>query len=690
MALVECSRALTRAASEQELLDAICRIAVDMAGYSLAWVGFAQADERKTVLSVARWGEAAPYLKEMSVTWGDDELGLGPTGTSIRTGHLCLARDLVRELHYEPWRAAAARYHLASSISLPLLEDNVAFGALMVYAPVPDAFDESQIEILVELADDLSFGIQALRARSERDRLAAAVDQAAESIVVTDLDAQIVYVNPAFERVTGYSRDEVIGQNPRLLKSGLQPPSFYAAMWASLTSGSPWVADFVNQRKNGTLFTEEAVISPIRDGSGAVTSYVAVKRDVTDERALEERLTRLAREQSLIAEAIRGLHTADTPEATSQAICRQVVRLSGVAAAQLVLFECNGHAMPIGFAVDGQADPPLLRLSYQRSRQLRRRAAEGPWIEPWPNRQAHPGDQPLKGVGVRPIAHSPVSHDGQVIGLLTIQADDIIDKGALAEALPALVEFADLAAAVIGRDVAARTDAGRNRDHILTITTHGLFRPVFQPIVDLASRAIVGYEALTRFTDRSEPEFIFTEAAAVGLGPELEAATLGAALAAAQALPQSAWLNLNASPEFILAGEPLRSLLSESRRRIVLEVTEHTAVADYSAFREAVAALGLGVELAVDDAGAGFASLRHILELRPAFVKLDRWLISGVASDYARQAMLVGLASFARTSGCRLIAEGIENERDLAILCDLQVELGQGFLLGEPAPAGEL
>jgi EAL domain-containing protein (putative c-di-GMP-specific phosphodiesterase class I) len=163
-------------------------------------------------------------------------------------------------------------------------------------------------------------------------------------------------------------------------------------------------------------------------------------------------------------------------------------------------------------------------------------------------------------------------------------------------------------------------------------------------------------------------------------------ATLQAALAAAKSLPQSAWLNLNATPELI-AGEPLRTVLAGSSRRIVLEVTEHTAIADYPAFRAAMAALGPNVEFAVDDAGTGFASLRHIVELRPAFVKLDRSLIAGVESDEARQAMIVGLCHFASVTGCRLIVEGIETDSELSVLRGLAIELGQGYLLGRPLPA---
>jgi PAS domain S-box-containing protein len=521
---------------------------------------------------------------------------------------------------------------------------------------------------------------------AERDRLTAAIEQVTESVVITDLDARITYVNHAFERVTGYGRDEVIGHNPRFQKSGLQTPWFYDAMWASLTNGLPWSADFVNRRKDGSLHAEEVVISPIRDSSGAITSYVAVQRDVTHERALAERATHLAGERTLIAETIRGLRSGDTPEATAQAICRRVVSLTGVVAAQLSLFDLDKRAWPIGFVVEDQSDPPLRRLPEQRSRHLRERAAEGPWIEPWINRPANPYNHLLNGLAVHSVACAPVRHDQLLIGLLMIYAAGSVEEATVTGSLPALVEFADLAGVLIGRDVVERTEAGRGRDHIADVIRRRAFGPVFQPIVDLRRDEIVGYEALTRFTDGSNPEVLFDEAAAVGLGVDLETATLGAALAAAEALPGSAWLNLNASPELILAGEPLRSLLVGINRPLVLEVTEHAPIADYPAFRAAMDALGPKVEFAVDDTGTGFASLRHIVELRPAFVKLDRSLMVGIESDEARQAMIVGLCHFAQVTGCRLIVEGIETDRELKVLRGLAIELGQGYLLGRPLP----
>ena len=131
----------------------------------------------------------------------------------------------------------------------------------------------------------------------------------------------------------------------------------------------------------------------------------------------------------------------------------------------------------------------------------------------------------------------------------------------------------------------------------------------------------------------------------------------------------------------------LQPLLADSGRRVVLEITEHDPVHDYQALRRAIERLGNGVELSVDDAGSGFASLRHVLALGPSFMKLDASWVSGIDQDPARQALIAGLAHFATETGCHLIAEGIERQPELDMLQRLEVELGQGYLLGEPAPA---
>jgi PAS domain S-box-containing protein len=521
----------------------------------------------------------------------------------------------------------------------------------------------------------------------DRAELVAVVNRTGDSVMAVDLDGRITDVNAAFERVTGYSRDEAIGQNAGLLKSGVHPAAFYEQMWATITGGEPWVGEFVDRRKDGSFFTVEAVISPIRDRAGRPSGYVAVNRDVTDKRALAEQSARSASEHTLVLDVVRDLRPDASPEATAQAICRKVAELSGIAAAQILVFELDGRALPLGHVVAEREDPPLSQLPYQMGRRLQARAANGPWVEPWANRQGREYDQLVENAGPSALAYAPLRYGERLIGLLAVQSVDVTNKGAVADLLPTIVEFADLAGALIGPAITVRIDAQSGRDHVSGIIAHGAFMPVFQPIMDILLGKVVGFEALTRFTDGSDPEAVFAEAAAVHLGIALETAALKAALAAADALPGSAWLNVNASPEFILAGEQLRYLISGSRRPIVVEVTEHEAIADYPALCAAMAALGPKVRFAVDDAGTGFTSLRHILELRPAFVKLDRWLVAGLESDEARQAMIVGLRYFSRKTGCKLIAEGIETDREIAVLRSLDIHLGQGYALGRPQAA---
>ncbi len=129
-----------------------------------------------------------------------------------------------------------------------------------------------------------------IQAQEQQARMSMAIEQANESVMITDTAAQILYVNPAFERITGYSRDEVIGKNTRLLKSGQHDESFYRQLWENLSGGESWAGHFINKRKNGELFYEQAVISPVRDAAGKVINFVAVKRDVSREREIEEQL----------------------------------------------------------------------------------------------------------------------------------------------------------------------------------------------------------------------------------------------------------------------------------------------------------------------------------------------------------------------------------------------------------------
>jgi len=233
---------------------------------------------------------------------------------------------------------------------------------------------------------------------------------------------------------------------------------------------------------------------------------------------------------------------------------------------------------------------------------------------------------------------------------------------------------------------AADEEVERRRADLFAVVANRAFLPVFQPVVSLADGLVVGYEALTRFADRASPQQRFTEAASLGLGAELELATVEAAITAARELRGERFLSLNVSADLIVNhGPSLQDAIAGRDRDVVLELTEHEAVEDYESLRAALSRFDPAVELSVDDAGAGFASLRHVVMLEPAYVKLDRSWITGIDADRTRQAMVAGLSHFARQACCQLVAEGIETEPELATLAGLDVDLGQGYLLGAPA-----
>lgn len=220
--------------------------------------------------------------------------------------------------------------------------------------------------------------------------------------------------------------------------------------------------------------------------------------------------------------------------------------------------------------------------------------------------------------------------------------------------------------------------------------TPGVVRVAFQPIVDLVRGVVAGYEALARFCAAPDDPLALLDAAhALGAGARLEAIVLRTALDARSALPPNTFLTVNVSPS-ALDTDPVRAAFAAAGdlRGVVVEVTEHEPVADELALREALLPLrAAGALIAIDDAGAGFASLQRLVALEPDVVKVDRALVAGVDRDPARAAAVEALGALAGRLDAWLLAEGVETAGELEALLTLGVPLGQGYFLGRPAPA---
>jgi PAS domain S-box-containing protein len=523
---------------------------------------------------------------------------------------------------------------------------------------------------------------------AERVRLASAVEQAADGIFILEPNGTVAYVNRSATRIYGYSREEFVGRDMRLLDSGAHPPQFFEAQWADVLAGRTWSGSITKRHRDGSLVQVESVITPMSDSKGRLTGLVESHRDVTRERALEDALEREARERESIEAAIRDIDPTAPPEQMAAAATIQILQLRDVGSAG-VLDLTPGHEMTVGVAgLMGAVFGPGGPISAPIADALRARLAEGPWVQDVsrgsldPTTHVPPGEDWPKTVAYAPF-HGP----GGSFGAIAIATHDSAAAERFAERVPALTAFASLLGALLGPALDARHGDAAAHTAVQESLDPSAFTPFFQPIVALDSRLVAGYEALTRFSpsngDLLGPIVAFAAAARVGLGLELEIVTLRAALVAADVLPPEAFVSLNVSPELLMSGR-LAELLAGHERQVVLEITEHVAISDYAGLRRSLIGLGPRVRLAVDDAGAGFASFRHILELAPDFVKLDIDLVRGIDTDPARQALVAGMTHFATDRGLHLIAEGIETKAELATLRSLGLEFGQGYLLGRP------
>ena len=255
------------------------------------------------------------------------------------------------------------------------------------------------------------------------------------------------------------------------------------------------------------------------------------------------------------------------------------------------------------------------------------------------------------------------------------------------------VRTVEMLADLIGERLAAKELAAAEltarRDSVVDVLTRRAVTVHLQPVVEMRSGRVVAHEALARFPGREEgPATLFSDAAAVGLGVELELLAVREALALADRLPSGTRLAVNLSPDALLVPAVGRVLAEGAARTpLTVEVTEHTPIEDYPAVLVALEPLRrAGIRLSVDDAGAGYASLRHILRLRPDTIKLDIALVSGVDTDPARQAMTAAMVAFAAETGAALVAEGVEIAAERDALLARGVRLGQGHLFGRPAP----
>jgi len=554
---------------------------------------------------------------------------------------------------------------------------------------------------------------------TERKRAEDALRQAAmvfgnsrEGVTITDLDACILSVNPAFTAITGYSEAEVLGQNPRLLQSGRHDRSFYQSLWASLLEAGHWQGEVWNRRKNGEVYPEWLSISTVRDNDGQPSRYVAVFADISQIKQSEERLEHLAHYDALTQLPNRLLLFSRLEHGIEQAQRNQTMmallmlgldhfkdvndsfgHLAGDELLQLVAQRLNTRLREVDTICRLGGDEFTVLLDKITQPEDAGRVANdiiAALSEPW---HLSNGSEVRIGASVG-ISLYP-AHGQSAVALLQ-QADTSLYQ-AKTEGRGRFKYFSEELTHSVRTRIELEVRLRRALEH------HEL-RVYYQPQVDIASGRIVGAEALVRWQDPVEgliaPGRFIRVAEETGLITPIgnwvlqQTCHQGQRWIEAGLPPLRLAVNLSAH-QFLHSniGQVVAEALAQSgfpAARLELELTE-SALMEREA--EAIKILdqlrALGVKLAIDDFGTGYSSLAYLKRLPLDILKIDKSFVDNLAHDPDDQAIAATIIAMAQTLRLQALAEGVETQEQLDFLQAQGCDMYQGYLTSAPVPADQ-
>ncbi len=321
--LVHCNEAMVRATEEPELLCEICRILVELGDYPLAWVGFAEQNEARSVRPVARKGSQEGFLDGVTLSWADTETGQGATGRAIRTGQPCIIQDIQTDPGYAPCREETMRHGFRSAIALPLGGNGKAFGVLCIYATQINAFNPQEVELLVELAGDLAYGVRSLRTQAARTQAEAALRKSEERYRALYVDNPSMYftvegtgkvlsVNPFGAEQLGYTVAELVGRPVLDVFHPDDREEVSGQLAACMQTPNRIVHwEFRKVRKDGSILWVREAARAVHGGNESPIVLI-VCEDVTVRKQAEERLQELSEfNESIIQNMAEGLIVVD-------------------------------------------------------------------------------------------------------------------------------------------------------------------------------------------------------------------------------------------------------------------------------------------------------------------------------------------------------------------------------------------
>ena len=285
---------ITREPDAQRLLDQACQILLRAQGYRFVWVGQSMGDRLKPL---AQAGEGQALITRI-VTSATPEQGLRLPGTQAAlTRRVVVCHDMLQDERYTPWRDVVEQVHFSSTVAVPILHEQSLFGVLSVYSDQTYIFGAEELDLLLELASDIAFGLKAIERESERQRaeeellkFKLGIERSADAIFMTDPQGVILYTNPAFEQIYGYNQSDAIGQTPKILKSGVVLAKEYQQFWTMLLNKEIVAGEIINKTKDGRLVTIEGSNSPILDTAGNIIGFLGMHRDISERKRADERI----------------------------------------------------------------------------------------------------------------------------------------------------------------------------------------------------------------------------------------------------------------------------------------------------------------------------------------------------------------------------------------------------------------
>lgn len=295
----DCNDLILHAKDADEIYRKICKIAVNSGDFLFAWIGIPN-EESGLIEPRYQYQDEEDYLQGIRVSTHDDAYGQGPTGRAYRAGRYYYCNDISNDPVMKVWAPRALSKGFQSSIALPVIVEGKVVSLFTVYAPRAFFFTEEELELLIRVTDNISYALTAIASSNKRRevekellKVTRAIEQSSASVVITNIKGDIEYVNPAFTRLTGYRQEEVIGQNPRVLKTGYTSQGEYENLWDDITHFKEWQGEFLNKKKNGETYWEQATISPILDENNEITHFVAVKENITERKQIEQKQKQL-------------------------------------------------------------------------------------------------------------------------------------------------------------------------------------------------------------------------------------------------------------------------------------------------------------------------------------------------------------------------------------------------------------